>query len=128
MTLPRVKISPLKCLCMMTSSDRADLKKIVEISITNIFIFPLIICDDIIQFVLLADLYPWLPLADHSPGRSGLVQLWTTTDHWDSTVHCTCLSPGLQLDSATNSHHLITSFPTNQHPLAVTQQTGKLSN
>ena len=40
---------------MMTSSDTADLKKIVEISITNIFISPLIIADDLMQLVLLAD-------------------------------------------------------------------------
>ena len=39
----------------MTSSDRADLKKIVKISITNIFILPLIIADDIIEILLLAD-------------------------------------------------------------------------
>ena len=51
--LPLVKISPLKCLWMMTSSDTADLKKIVKISITNIFISPLIIVDDILQIVLL---------------------------------------------------------------------------
>ena len=49
----------------MTSSDTADLKKIVKISITNIFISPPIIADDIIEFVLLANrsLYLYVSLA-----------------------------------------------------------------
>ena len=68
MTLPLVKISPLKCLCMMTSSDRAYLKKIVKISITNIFIFPLIIVDDIIEVLLLTAGRLDLPKIDHFPG------------------------------------------------------------
>ena len=53
--LPLVKISPLKCLWMMTSCEKAVFKKIVDSSITNIFIPPLIIFDDIMKILLLAD-------------------------------------------------------------------------
>ena len=48
----------------MTSSDTADLNKIVQISITNIAIFPLIIADDIIQFVMLADRRQFISISD----------------------------------------------------------------
>ena len=69
----------------MTSSDRADLKKIVKISITNIFILPLIIADDIIEILLLADGRLYLAKIGHFPGvgetgRSWLCEGWTTTD------------------------------------------------
>ena len=53
--LPLLKISPLKCLWMMTSCEKAVFKKIVDSSITNIFIPPLIIFDDIMKILLLAD-------------------------------------------------------------------------
>ena len=128
MTLPLVKISPLKCLCMMTSSDRAVSKKIVEIRITDIFIFPLIILDDILD----------LSQIDHFPGRgeerrgvrSGLGNCRTPTDQCVvcSAAGCTWLlaySPTVRLRHQQPS---LDYFISHQQTSPVTQQTVKLSN
>ena len=52
--LPLLKMSPLKCLWMMTSCEKAVFRKIVDSSITNIFIPLLIISDDLMEILLLA--------------------------------------------------------------------------
>ena len=91
----------------MTSSDRADLKKIVEISITNIFIFPLIIADDIRQFVLLADRRLYLSKTGHFPGGGEVRDpAWRMAGLELTTVcsaACTCLSC-LQCTDSANGH------------------------
>ena len=128
MTLPLVKISPLKCLCMMTSSDRAVSKKIVEIRITDIFIFPLIILDDILD----------LSQIDHFPGRgeerrgvrSGLGNCRTPTDQCVvcSAAGCTWLlaySPTVRLRHQQPS---LDYFISHQQTSPLTRQSVKLSN
>ena len=111
----------------MTSSDTADLKKIVEISITNIFIFPLIIADDISQFVLLADRRLYLSKTGHFPGGVKardpawrMAGLELTTDCVQCCLYLSCLHcPTVRLRHQQPSRDY---FISHQQTSPVTQQ------